>query len=424
MAGAPEDLCGSILEKINAVGIPGEIEPELIRPRALHSRHRKALTELETLFDNALEAMIDDKRVPGVLCKLADLHLSEGDYAKAILKYEVCLGFNSRLPEAWVHMGMAYYLVGEYRDAVSCFGSALAVDKRNMRALTYLAMAQIELRNYEEGLKNIEKALMLSPNNSRALMAKGLYFKKRGKTEGAITWFKRAIESKNDFIPAYMELGAIHYENDQLDQAEEALVGALHVDPEQPYAMALLGDVAIKKKDFNEALFYYDKAVGVKFDEPALWIRKGDVHKLMRSYKEALNAYSKAINADPENIEAWVKSGNVLLLMSDESAALEYFNTALALAPDNSEVAHSRGIVYFNQEGFEEALSDFDAAFSVDPGNPEHLYYRALCLEKLERNPEARRTWQIASSLYLEAGDEVKSAECNARAKRLSKVIW
>jgi tetratricopeptide (TPR) repeat protein len=98
---------------------------------------------------------------------------------------------------------------------------------------------------------------------------------------------------------------------------------------------------------------------------------------------------------------------------------LEYFNTALALSSERPEVAHSRGIVYYNQDRFEEALSDFDAAFSVDPGNPEHLYFRALSLEKLHRAPEARRTWQIASSLYLEAGDEVKSAECNARAKRL-----
>ncbi|MHA2303523.1 MAG: hypothetical protein ACXACD_21490, partial [Candidatus Thorarchaeota archaeon] len=65
MARQPEDLCGSISEKLMAVGIPEEIEPEIIRPRALHSRHRKALTELETLLENALEALKGDKRVPG-----------------------------------------------------------------------------------------------------------------------------------------------------------------------------------------------------------------------------------------------------------------------------------------------------------------------------------------------------------------------
>ncbi|MFW9887071.1 MAG: tetratricopeptide repeat protein, partial [Candidatus Thorarchaeota archaeon] len=199
MARQSEDLCASIMEKLMAVGVPEEIDPEIIRPRALHSRYRKALTELETLLESALEALKEDKRVPRVLCRLADLHLSEGAFGKAIMDYEVCLGFNSKQPNAWIHMGMAYYLIGEYHDAVSCFGSALAVDKRNIRALTYMGLAQIELGDYIESLKSIEKALILDAKFARALLAKGLYFKKRGKNEGAITWFKRAIESEETF---------------------------------------------------------------------------------------------------------------------------------------------------------------------------------------------------------------------------------
>ena len=44
----------------------------------------------------------------------------------------------------------------------------------------------------------------------------------------------------------------------------------------------------------------------------------------------------------------------------------------------------------------------------------------ALILEKLDRNPEARRTWQVAGDLYNEADNTIKAAECNARAKRLA----
>jgi tetratricopeptide (TPR) repeat protein len=76
-------------------------------------------------------------------------------------------------------------------------------------------------------------------------------------------------------------------------------------------------------------------------------------------------------------------------------------------------------LIHYSLERYQEALDDFDAAFAVNPGNPKHLYFRARILENLERNIEARRTWQVALSLFKEAGDEIKVAECLARLKRL-----
>jgi tetratricopeptide (TPR) repeat protein len=140
----------------------------------------------------------------------------------------------------------------------------------------------------------------------------------------------------------------------------------------------------------------------------------------MKSYREASNAYQKAINADPEYVIAWAKSGAIMALIGETGTALEYYNTALALQPNNPDVAHQRGLLHYSIGRFEEALSDFDTAFSVDIENPSHIYYRAQSLEKLGRDDEAKRTWKLATSLYKQAGDTVKAAECSAREKRLS----
>jgi hypothetical protein len=42
-----------------------------------------------------------------------------------------------------------------------------------------------------------------------------------------------------------------------------------------------------------------------------------------------------------------------------------------------------------------------------------------LILENLNRNDEAKRTWQVAAGLYEEGGNVTKEAECNARARKL-----
>jgi hypothetical protein len=113
----PEDLIGRIEEKLIAVGVPNEVDPELIRPRGLHSVHRKGLNELETLLQNAIEVLKGDRRLPGILRALADLHLSEGAFGKAIVQYEICLSLNSEQVGAWVHMGLSYLMAGEAKDA-------------------------------------------------------------------------------------------------------------------------------------------------------------------------------------------------------------------------------------------------------------------------------------------------------------------
>ena len=108
------------------------------------------------------------------------------------------------------------------------------------------------------------------------------------------------------------------------------------------------------------------------------------------------------------------------VVLLDADVALEYYNTAMALAPTDSQVAHQRGLLYLSLDKLENALGDFDTAFSTEPGNPEHLYFRATILEKLERNKEAHRTWQVAQGLYEDIGDTMKAAECSAKVKRLN----
>ncbi|MHA2348214.1 MAG: tetratricopeptide repeat protein [Candidatus Thorarchaeota archaeon] len=418
-----EELLDAISNKLDVVGATDRIVPENIRPVAIPTKDRQDLGDMEVKLQAALDSVKADDRLPGILYRLANVHLQEGSFARAIILYEMTLGLNSKLIPAWIHMGLAYRMIFEPRDAVSCLGSALAMDPRNITALTHLGWAQMELEDYKTAGGTLDAALILSSKNARALLGKGKIAKITGSFVNAITWFNKAIDADPNFLPAYMELGNLYIENKEWSQAKEILDKALWINSEQPYVLGSMGDVYHSQGEYESALFYYDKAVGIKFDDPSLWIRKGDSHKALKGFKQASHAYHNAINANPELTEGWIKSGQIMLLMNDESAALEYFNTALALAPDYADVAHQRGLVYFSLEKYEEALTDFDMAFSVDAGNPEHLYYRAIVLENLDRKAEALRTWQVAQVLYEEAENGIKVAESKARAKRLEQAL-
>jgi len=414
-----DELLESITIKLDKQNPPENIEPERIRPVAIMTRERRQLGDLERDFQKVLDTIKYDERVPPMLARLADMHLREANFGRAIILYEMTLGLNSEQVSSWVNMGLAYLLVGDPKDAISCLGSALALEPGNALALVYLAQAQLRQGEYEECNKNLDRVLHINADQPRALLVKGKYFKAIEKPEISVTWLKRAILHNPQFLPAMMELGNVYFSLKHYDDAIAVLTDALALDPEQPYALSTMGDIYYEQHDPETAIYYFDKAISIKFDDPELWIKKGDLHRSRKSYKQASNAYQKAINANPEYVKAWVRNGAVMLLLQDESTALEYLNTALALEPDNADVAHQRGLIHYSLEKHDDALNDFDKAFSVEPSNPMHLYYRALILEILDRADEAKRTWVVAQSLFEDMDDVTKAAECKARIRRI-----
>jgi len=238
-----DELLESITTKLDKHTPSGDIEPERIRPVAIMTRERRQLGDLEKDFQKVLDAIKYDERVPPMLAKLADLHLREANFGRAIILYEMTLGLDSEQVSAWINMGLAYLLVGDPKDAISCLGSALALDPENSLALVYLAQAQLRQGDFEECNKNLDRALHIIIDQPRALLTKGKYFKAIGKVEVAVTWLKRAIQQNPEFLPAMMELGYVYFSLKRYDDAIAILTDALAIDAEQPYALSTMGDI-------------------------------------------------------------------------------------------------------------------------------------------------------------------------------------
>ncbi|TET09280.1 MAG: tetratricopeptide repeat protein, partial [Candidatus Thorarchaeota archaeon] len=249
-----EELLESIDTKLTKLNPPEEIQPERIRPVAIMTRERRQLGDLEKDFQQVLDSIKYDKRVPGLITRLADMHLREAAFGRAIILYEISLGLASEQVGAWTHMGLAYSMVGDPKDAISCLGSALAIEPENTLALVYLANAQLLQGDLEKCNENLDRVLQLDASMSRAMLVKGKYFRKNGEPDVAVTWLRRAIAMDPQFLPALMELGSVYLSLKKYKEAMETLDKAVVVDPEQAYALATLGDVSAEQHDLETAL--------------------------------------------------------------------------------------------------------------------------------------------------------------------------
>ena len=270
-----DELLEAIDAKLVQLRPPKLIKPEGIRSVAIMTRGRKQLADLERELLQKLDEIRSDERVPSIITRLATVHLREATIGRAIVLYELTLGLDSNQVNAWINMGLAYLMVSSPKEAISCLGSALAIDQRNTLALVYLAMGLLKQGNFEEANTNLDRAIFIDSNMARALLGKGEYFRAKGELQVAVTWLRRALSMDSTFLPALMELGSVYLALKKYDEAIEVLADALAINPEQAFALSIMGDVYSEQHDLESALYFYDKAVSIKFDDPELWIRKG-----------------------------------------------------------------------------------------------------------------------------------------------------
>ena len=77
----------------------------------------------------------------------------------------------------------------------------------------------------------------------------------------AIDAFRTATELKPDFVEAYINLGALLFQEAKDDEAEKALVKALELKPDDPKIKQILGNInfekakaLLQKDEFDQAL--------------------------------------------------------------------------------------------------------------------------------------------------------------------------
>ena len=127
--------------------------------------------------------------------------------------------------EEWFHEGCRLTEEAELESAINAF--------RNAMSLLSSEFAAARLSNIQ--LEDTQLSLFPDPAEVNFHMADALY--RTGRVEAAIERYYCAIESAPDFIEAWTQLGCLQSEQDQTEAAEQSLVTAISIHPENPDAL-------------------------------------------------------------------------------------------------------------------------------------------------------------------------------------------
>jgi tetratricopeptide (TPR) repeat protein len=161
----------------------------------------------------------------------------------------------------------------------------------------------------------------------------------------------------------------------------------------------LKGNVALKQKNFTEAIRLYDEAIDKNHDFPDAYLNKGIALMKIGKINDAREVLTEAIGIDPTLVQAnLVRSESGLLLGEFKSAEEDLKKIAKEYA-DSSSFFLLRGNLMDAMSRTSEALADFDRAVLLDKQNTGAYVNRGAVYYKLHSYPEARE--DFASAIRL-----------------------
>lgn len=241
-----------------------------------------------------------------------------------------------------------YLSLGRIEEALADY--AIVIQEDPNHAEHYLERGNIlrRLGRPEEALEDYARAMRLSPPFPEIYYNRGDLRLNEGDTEGALADFSYVIELVPEFVDAYVNRAGVLLEAGELDAAERDAATGLGHEPDNPYLLAVLGQVHAEREEFAASRAAFDRALAV----------------------------------DPDMITALSGRAALAYDMGELDTAAVDLGHAVDLQPDDPALRYNRAFVHQDTGRWDEALADLEIAAGLAPEDPDITEALDTCRRK------------------------------------------
>jgi tetratricopeptide (TPR) repeat protein len=217
--------------------------------------------------------------------------------------------------------------------------------------------------------------------------------------------------------------------NREYQAAEQVLLEAYELDPNNAYILVGLGDLNREQKKFGKAINYYEKILGLdgknvfalrgvgdahrgknqhdlaisywqrylecNEDDIQVLTRVGDSYKKLKKYRESENYYCQALEINSKDKYALLGVGSLFYKLEKDDKALHYLERLLELDEGYVAVLTMVGNIYRRRQEFDRATDYYAKAVELEPGNTFALYGLGDCSRWMKKYDEVVRWWGL-----------------------------
>jgi tetratricopeptide (TPR) repeat protein len=201
----------------------------------------------------------------------------------------------------------------------------------------------------------------------------------------------------------YVMLAALYWQEGKISLAEANAVKAMKLGEKTIFPYMLMGDILVSKRDFKQALSYYDRVLAVEPENVITLLQTGDLYLSQGQPKKAEERYRKALSISPriKSIQtkiAWARAqggdmeaalamnerylrdtpndsqavsayANTLVAAKRLDDALNMVQSAIKRKPQAWELHYLLGDLFTIKKDFKNASSSYERALELNPSN-------------------------------------------------------
>jgi tetratricopeptide (TPR) repeat protein len=187
-------------------------------------------------FDDAIASLTQATKLtptqPEAYIVMGLAYLQSERFDLASLSFEEGIRYNPNNADLHFNLATVYDKLNRFDDVVRALQTALRLDPHHAEALNYLGYTYADRGiNVEEALALTQQAVALKPNNGYYVDSLGWAFYKLGRLDEALLQIRRAAALVGDDPVIYEHLGEILDGKNMFQEAREAWLHSLELDP-------------------------------------------------------------------------------------------------------------------------------------------------------------------------------------------------
>lgn len=261
---------------------------------------------------------------------------------------------------------------------------------------------------------------MLSTDVMRAITATnlGTAFYEQQRFDEAARWYRRAVDMRPDYVPAYNNLGVTLRAQGRVDEAIAAYQEGLRRRDDYPDLHYNLAN-ALMESGRPEAAAEHLRVASMSLPDAA-----GVHNNLGKALAEqgqldaAVGELRLAVDLEPASPKAHRNLGNVLATQGRLDDALTHLRRAVEIAPTDADALYDLGSVLLEAGRAAEAVRSLTEAVRLSPTSPEARNNLGIALAAEGKLAEAVAQWERALELRPGFDDARRNLEMAAKARR------
>ena len=310
----------------------------------------------------------------------------------------------SGFARAWAGLCKTYLGKYQFTKSSEDFVSAetachrtLTLDESTPGIFEALGKLYIASGQYDKATESYESALVLAPQSVEGLMGLGNALARRGETQRAEEYLKRAIETDIGYWKAHNALATFYFNQGRYEDAIPHYRRVTLLAPRYAIGHNNLGAAYMLAGHFNEAVQEFSSSLALRPDRNT-YSNIGSAQFLLRNYEEAAKLYQHAVDLAPEDGMQWGHLGDALSFDPQRQAeSRDAFEKALSLVTEQWKINPSDPYLIVAIARYHARLGDSAAALKA--------------INSLDESALDVYVYYDLSLAYIALGDEFSALE-------------